>query len=210
MQQLANSPRTRIATPAIALGAVAIALAAQFAYTEDAGIDGAWRGFVIAGVLIGAVVLVQGASQPAAAGGAQGIDVPRRVELALLVLIVAVAAFFRFYRLLSFPPGLWFDEGVVGTDAIYIIERDHFTVWQETNYGKATPYLYLVAASIKMFGYTVFAMRIVPAIAGLAAVVAYRLAGATAAWTAGLLVALSPLQVQFGQEARANALLVLL
>ena len=45
---------------------------------------------------------------------------------------------------------------------------------------------------------------------GLAAAVAYRLAGAVAAWTAGLLVALSPLQVQFGQEARANALLGLL
>jgi len=204
MQQLANSPRTRIATPAIALGAVAIALAAQFAYTEDAGIDGAWRGFVIAGVLIGAVVLVQGASQPAAAGGAQGIDVPRRVELALLVLIVAVAAFFRFYRLLSFPPGLWFDEGVVGTDAIYIIERDHFTVWQETNYGKATPYLYLVAASIKMFGYTVFAMRIVPAIAGLAAVVAFyflcrRLAGVGPALLATAMLATSRWAVTFSR-----------
>ena len=45
---------------------------------------------------------------------------------------------------------------------------------------------------------------------GLAAALAHRLAGATAAWTAGLLVALSPLQVQFGQEARANALLGLL
>jgi mannosyltransferase len=48
------------------------------------------------------------------------------------------------------------------------------------------------------------------ATAGLAAAVAYRLAGAVAGWTAGLLVALSPLQVQFGQEARANALLGLL
>lgn len=48
------------------------------------------------------------------------------------------------------------------------------------------------------------------ATAGLAAAVAYRTVGATAGWTAGLLVALSPLQVQFGQEARANALLGLL
>ncbi len=48
------------------------------------------------------------------------------------------------------------------------------------------------------------------ATAGLAAAVAYRLAGAVAGWTAGLLIALSPLQVQFGQEARANALLGLL
>ena len=206
LRRLADAPRARVGIPVAALAAMALSLAVQFAYTEQSSIDGLWRGFALAALVFGAVTLLLNVSQryPGDEAEAPAIALSRRAEFGILAAIIAVAAFYRFFRFMSFPPGLWFDEGVVGTDAIYIIEKDHFTVWQESNYGKATPYLYLIAASIKMFGHTVFAMRVVPAIAGLAAVIAFyflcrRLAGVAPALLATAMLATSRWAVTFGR-----------
>jgi 4-amino-4-deoxy-L-arabinose transferase-like glycosyltransferase/sugar lactone lactonase YvrE len=128
----------------------------------------------------------------------------RRVELALLAAVIALAAFFRFYRFFAFPPGIWFDEGVTGVDALYIINEDHFTVWRDTNFGRPTLYVYLLAASFTMFGHTVFALRVVPALAGLAAVVVFyflcrRITSAVPALAATALFATSRWAVSFSR-----------
>ena len=98
---------------------------------------------------------------------------PRGIEIALALAVFALAAFFRFWDFQDFPAGLWYDEAVNGTDAFSIMDRDHFTVWRSSNFGHSTIYFYLLIGSFKVFGYTITAMRMVPALAGLAAVVAF-------------------------------------
>jgi hypothetical protein len=65
------------------------------------------------------------------------------------------------------------DEGVNARDAIGLIERDHFVLWSDMVDGRATAYLYLLAGAFRLFGYNLFALRIVPVAAGFAAVVAF-------------------------------------
>jgi hypothetical protein len=189
----------------LAAAALALALVTQFNVTPRSTLTGAGMAFIIAALLFIAALWGRreiGASpneQPAA-----GPAIPLWLEAALLLAIVGLAAFFRFYRFLSFPPGLWYDEGVFGTDAITIMERDHFTVWRSTNYGRPTLFLYLLVGSFKLFGFTLFAMRIVPALAGLAAVVAFyflarRLLGPVPALAATALYAVSRYAVTFSR-----------
>jgi 4-amino-4-deoxy-L-arabinose transferase-like glycosyltransferase len=184
-----RSARVRlVAAPLLAAAALALALATQFAYTEGADIPRLWLGFVAAALVFAAaayVIHVDGKSTQATAQGP--LTISPRVEWLLLAAIIGIAIFFRFFRLDSFPPGLWYDEGVNGTDAITIIERDHLTVWRESNFGHSTIYFYLLIASFKTFGFTVFAMRFVPAVAGLAAVFAFYF---LARWLTGVVPAL--------------------
>lgn len=162
---------------ALAIGAFLIALATQLVYTNEIDIPARWLGFVAAGVLF-ALAAYGGTRVPATCGDSTwvrdgAIALTRRQELAILAVILLLAIFFRWFRFLEFPPGLWYDEAINGTDAISIIERDHLTVWRESNFGHSTIFFYLLIASFWMFDFTVFAMRMVPAIAGLAAVFAF-------------------------------------
>ena len=161
------------AAPALAVGAVVLAIITQFAITRDADIDRIWLGFVAASALFGLSALVLYRQQAAVGAPAFEFVLTRRWEIALVLAVVALAAFFRFFRFMEFPPGLWYDEAVNGTDALTIIDQDHLTVWRESNFGHSTIFFYLLIASFKTFGYTVFAMRLVPALAGMAAVIAF-------------------------------------
>lgn len=152
--------------PALALAAIGLAVATQVALTEGLDIDNVGVGFLVAICALGVAALFTSRGR-----------IPRRVvtvspmwELRLVIAVLGLAAFFRLHRFLEFPPGLWFDEAVNGTDAIQILERDHLTVWRETNYGHSTLYFYLLIASFRVFGFTVIAMRAVPVAAGLLAV----------------------------------------
>ena len=60
---------------------------------------------------------------------------PLRWELLLLAGVIGVAVFFRFFRFSHFPPGIWYDESVIGTDALSIIDKDHLTVWRDRTSG---------------------------------------------------------------------------
>lgn len=158
--------------PALAVSALFVALLTQFAITERWDVPRPWLGFVPAALLLGAAALLMARARNTAAQ-AEPIVFTRRQELLLLAGVIALAAFFRFWRFYAFPQGIWFDEGINATDAIYIIDRDHFVLWRDTVQGRPTLYLYLLAGSFKMFGYTMFALRIVPVAAGLAAVIAF-------------------------------------
>lgn len=201
---------------ALAGAALVLALVTQFNVTPRSTLTGAGLAFIIAALLFIAAIWGRreiGASpneQPAA-----GLAIPRWLEAALLLAIVGLAAFFRFYRFLSFPPGLWYDEGVNGTDAITIMERDHLTVWRSSNFGHSTIYFYLLIASFKLFGFTLFAMRIVPALAGLAGVVAFyflarRLLGLAPALVAAAFFAVSRYAVTFSRISWEASLMPLL
>ena len=163
----------------LALAGLALALATQFAISHRTSFP-----YIGVGFLIAALCFAGGAlsgrllpSTRAASTEARPFVLKLRWEIALLACVVALAIFFRFFRFTQFPPGLWFDEAVNGTDALSIIDGDHFTVWRTSNFGHSTMYFYLLIASFRSFGYTLFAFRLVPALAGLAAVAAVYLLG---------------------------------
>ncbi|HZP57509.1 MAG TPA: glycosyltransferase family 39 protein [Dehalococcoidia bacterium] len=203
-------PRAALA-PALALAGLGVALLSQFGITRGLGFPHPAYGFIPAALLFasaGFVLWRRGAGREIAGldggGLALGWSPWRRWELIAAALVLAIAIFFRFYRLLGFPQGLWYDEGIIGTDALSIIDGDHFTVWRDTNFGRASLYPYLMVFTFKTFGYTLFAFRIVPALAGLGAVIAFYflarwLLGPAPALVATALLAVSRWAVTFSR-----------
>ena len=121
----------------------------------------------------------------------------------ILVAILLLAAFLRFWRLDTLPPGLHHDEAYNGLDALSLLEgkqfpqfyegwelygqdahagnppqETRFPLFFEGNYGREALHVYLMALSIKLFGPTPFAVRFVPALAGVLAVFTTYLAAA--------------------------------
>ncbi len=115
--------------------------------------------------------------------------------LTILLLILALAAGLRFWRLAEMPPGFYHDEAYNGLDALSLVQGKTFpqfyegwelyqydahaerppqeTRWPlffEGNYGREPLHIYLMALSIKLFGATPFAIRAVPALFGTLAV----------------------------------------
>ncbi|HXK32853.1 MAG TPA: glycosyltransferase family 39 protein [Dehalococcoidia bacterium] len=196
-----------LAPAALIVSGLAVALLAQFLITDLAGtIPNPGYGFLIACALFGTgFYLLHRRRAGAVAAGPEAVyALPFRVEVALVIAVMALATFFRFWRFVEFPPGVWYDEAVTSTDALYIMDVDHWTVWRETNFGRSTLFLYMLIASFKMFGYTVFAMRFVPAVAGVAAVLAFyflarSLLGPVPALVATALLAVSRWAVTFSR-----------
>jgi 4-amino-4-deoxy-L-arabinose transferase-like glycosyltransferase len=119
----------------------------------------------------------------------------RRLGWGLLLFILLLAAVLRFWRLEQMPPGLYHDEAYNGLDALSLVQGQTFpqfyegwelyqydahaerpsqeTRWPvffEGNYGREPVHIYLMALSIKLFGPTPWAIRAVPALFGVLAV----------------------------------------
>ena len=216
-------PTRAFAAGALAVAAVALALLTQFGITQGSPIPDVGYGFVAAALLFAAAAWLARRSSSATSAGAVPAPQPLRLpsvrwELALLAGVIGLAIFFRFFRFTSFPPGIWYDEAINGTDALSIIDHDHITAWRTSNFGHSTIYFYLLIVSFRAFGYTVFAFRIVPAVAGLATVVAFYflarwLLGAIPALVATALLAVSRFPVTFSRiswEASLQPLLEIL
>jgi len=59
-----------------------------------------------------------------------------RRHLVLLLVVTLVAAFFRFYRIETVPPGLWYDEAANGIDALRALDSGDFRVFYPGNNGR--------------------------------------------------------------------------
>ncbi len=89
-----------------------------------------------------------------------------RQDLVAIVILLIVAAFFRFYRLNELPIGLWRDEAANGLEALRVLDGD-----LDIFYGTREPlFIYLVALSIAFLGRTPVAIRVVAALAGTATI----------------------------------------
>lgn len=202
--------------PALVLGAVALAVCSQFFLTRlDVPVPSPGYGFLLAAALLGAAMYLRGRQTEAEGSdglaGVTAFQLPVRWEIVLVAAVMLLATFFRFWRFLEFPPGVWFDEAVTSGDALWILDNDRTTIWRETNFGRATLFLYMLIASFEVFGYTIFAMRFVPAIAGLAAVFAFYflarwLVGPVPALVATALLAVSRWAVTFSRVSWEAAL----
>jgi 4-amino-4-deoxy-L-arabinose transferase-like glycosyltransferase len=147
-----------------------------------------------------------------APGGSRGA-----AERWLPLLLLAVAAFFRLWRLDDFPPGLHSDIGVNGLDARDVLSGQ-LAVFFPRNFGREPLFIYLQALLVGVAGASPFVMNFAAVIVGLLAVAAtYRLFvelfGGRVALFAGLLVAVSLWSVtlsRFGLRATAMPLFVAL
>jgi 4-amino-4-deoxy-L-arabinose transferase-like glycosyltransferase len=94
---------------------------------------------------------------------------PNKYILAL-ILIIAIAIFFRFWQFNSIPPGLYQDEAMNGTDALKSLKSGEFGVFYANNNGREGMIVWLDALAIRAFGTKPWVLRIFPALAGILAV----------------------------------------
>lgn len=98
-----------------------------------------------------------------------------RKEIWLVILILAVAAFFRLYQIGSIPPGLYPDEAMNGTNALEALDtappaanwRSGFKLFYPENNGREGLFINIQALSIKLFGIHPWSLRIVSALLGI-------------------------------------------
>lgn len=93
-------------------------------------------------------------------------NILRQKTLLLLLAILAIAVFFRFYNLTNVPPGLYPDVAINGNDAIQALKSGDFKLFYPENNGREGLFINLIAFSFWLFGPSIWAIKIVPAIFG--------------------------------------------
>lgn len=93
-----------------------------------------------------------------------------RWELMLGCLVLAAAAFLRLHKLDSLPVGLWYDEALFGNWAREIITQPDFRPVYVPQAYRPLHFLYLISLPLRSFGPTMFALRLLPALFGVASV----------------------------------------
>ena len=84
-----------------------------------------------------------------------------------LLLALATAVLLRFWRLGSYPPGLYRDEAFNGLDALGVLDGQ-FALFFSANNGREPAYIYLTAVAVSFLGRTPLAVRLGAAIVGSA------------------------------------------
>ncbi len=88
----------------------------------------------------------------------------------LILLVILLAVFFRFYQLENVPPGLYPDVAVNGTNAIEANETGNYRIFYQDNNGREGLFINLIALSFKTFGVGIWQLKLVGAIFGVLAV----------------------------------------
>ncbi|MGH7106952.1 MAG: hypothetical protein ACREFT_10620, partial [Acetobacteraceae bacterium] len=126
-----------------------------------------------------------------------------------MITILAIALAARLYQLGGKP--YWLDEVFTALRSSRAIP-DLIT---DSLQNRHIPTFFLIEHGMLALGSGSAMLRLIPAIAGaasasLAFCIVWTLGGRAAAWLAGLLLALAPVQVAFGQEARSYTLMMAL
>jgi hypothetical protein len=89
----------------------------------------------------------------------------------LLILgLILLATWLRFWQLDTTPPGLWFDEAYYAMDAVWIRETNTWPVFLLGNNGREPMFSYLVALAITFLGEKIYTSRWVAALVGIVAI----------------------------------------
>jgi 4-amino-4-deoxy-L-arabinose transferase-like glycosyltransferase len=115
---------------------------------------------------------------------------------AVLAATVLLGAWLRFYRLGTWPPGLYHDEAFNGLDALRVLEGER-PIFFEANNGREPFFLYCIALAVAWLGRTPYAVRVMAAALGTLTIpVTFLMARALFGERAGLwsawLVAVAP------------------
>ena len=134
---------------------------------------------------------------------------PRRLTVALFLAVFSVAFIARFYGIDNMP--FWLDE-------VTTVNRSSLPFWDmvaDSLSNHHLPSYFAIAAIFGHYGMTEFALRLPSAFFGAAScgvlfLIGRTLGGWRAGLVAGLLLGLSPLQVQYGQEARSYTFVIMM
>ena len=88
-------------------------------------------------------------------------------NLLFLLIILAIATFFRLWQLSSIPPGLYPDVAINGNEAIDSLRTYNFKVFYPENNGREGLFMWMVALSFSIFGASIWSIKIVAAIIGI-------------------------------------------
>ena len=131
---------------------------------------------------------------------------PRGFEAAAITAILLIAVWLRFADLATMPPGLHGDEAVSGIDARRILNDGWIGVYSPLALGQPTGPLYLTALSLRLFGESIVALRVVSAALGVLTVAALYLmlrrnVGASTALVSAALLAVMGWHLHFSRIA---------
>src|SRR3989338_618620 len=84
----------------------------------------------------------------------------------IVLVIMLVAVVFRFQHITTTPPGLYPDEAMNGNNALEAIKTGDYKVYYPENNGREGLFINIQAQSIKLFGNTPWALRVVSALFG--------------------------------------------
>jgi 4-amino-4-deoxy-L-arabinose transferase-like glycosyltransferase len=90
-----------------------------------------------------------------------------RRELIVILIILAVAGFFRLYNLDAAPPGLYPDEAVNANDAMQALASGEYKVFYPDNNGREGLYVNILAFFFNLFGSSIWVLRFVSALIGI-------------------------------------------
>jgi len=88
-------------------------------------------------------------------------------SLIFLLIILAIAGFFRLWQLDSIPPGLYPDEAINGNDALDTLQNKDFKLFYPENNGREGLFYWLLAFSFAIFGPSIWALKFVSALFGI-------------------------------------------
>ncbi|MBP9822139.1 MAG: glycosyltransferase family 39 protein [Candidatus Pacebacteria bacterium] len=91
----------------------------------------------------------------------------KRFELLVVIGILVVASFFRFYQLEKYPPGLYPDEAMNGSNALVANATGHYQIFYPENTGREGLFINIQAFSVKIFGNHPWALRVVSVLFGV-------------------------------------------
>ena len=92
----------------------------------------------------------------------------RRILIIIgFVSVMAIAVFFRLWKLDSVPPGLYPDVAINGNDALDALAAKDFKLFYPENNGREGLFMWLIALSFLIFGPSVWAIKIVAAVFGI-------------------------------------------
>jgi hypothetical protein len=101
----------------------------------------------------------------------------RWIEIIALISVLMLALFLRVYKLTQLPYGFWYDEADDGLNALQIFSNSMNIPVFASSTRLPAHLIYLIAFAIKFFGQTIFSVRIVSALFGVATVAAAFLVG---------------------------------
>ncbi len=85
----------------------------------------------------------------------------------ILLIILAIASFFRLWHLNSIPPGLYPDEAMNGNNAIEAIKTGEYKVYYPENNGREGLFINLQALFLKVFGIHIWSLILASALIGI-------------------------------------------
>ncbi|MBP6886320.1 MAG: glycosyltransferase family 39 protein [Candidatus Pacebacteria bacterium] len=91
----------------------------------------------------------------------------KRTELFILLSVIAIATVMRLSGLTWAPPGLYPDEAMNGNNALEANRTGDYKTFYPDNNGREGLFINIQAQSIKLFGNTPFALRVVSAFMGV-------------------------------------------